>query len=465
MAINLPKLPFKVPSLPLDRLGPRTRRIVRYAGFTLFALFVFVFALQATFPYERAKDKVIESMAEKYDVTIGSVDRGWLPGRVAFNAISVRTRPTKPGETVTTFYIDKLEVDLGILALVGRTIDVDIDAKIGRGELSGNVRLAKLGKGDIHVAFTGDALPADALPIRGLIGLPMTGKLQFDVDLALPMETSKMGKTAVNWQKAKGGVSLSCPGGCTFGDGHTKLKPLLKNTRNQVMVGDGIDFGKVTMDSLVAKVTIKGGKLTLDKFDTQSKDGTLKIDYMMTLEKDFSESMVAGCLRYKASDDLLRREPKTHAAISTIGAELRSDGLFHVRLSDRFKDMRRLNLECGPSTKTSKDEDFRDNRPNLTIQHDTRPTMPAPPPTTPVQPTAPQADMTEPAPSPPPAQESTPASGVVAPGAAPGGPAGGPAAGSGAVGSGSAGSGEHAPGSGAATGELPPPSPAMPPVE
>src|SRR5690606_16452967 len=177
--------------------------------------------------------------------------------------------------------------------------------------------------------FVGSRLPGDALPMRAALGLPMTGKIDFDVSLALPMEKSKMGKTAINWQKASGAFSLGCPTGCTFGDGKTKLKPLLKNTRNQVMVGEGIDFGKVTMDSLIAKASIKGGTLTVDRFETKSKDGELHIGYMMTLEKDFGESMVAGCLRFKGTDDLLKREPKTYAALQTTGAELRNDGLFH----------------------------------------------------------------------------------------------------------------------------------------
>src|SRR6185503_10802383 len=133
----------------------------------------------------------------------------------------------------------------------------------------------------------GERVPSGHLPMRALLGLPMTGKLELNLKTHLPMEKSKMGRTSINWQKATGSLSLSCPNSCTFGDGKTKLKPLLKNTRNQVMVGEGIDFGKVTMDTMVAKATLGKGKLTVDKFDTTSKDGQLKVDYMMTLEKEF----------------------------------------------------------------------------------------------------------------------------------------------------------------------------------
>ncbi|HSD90799.1 MAG TPA: type II secretion system protein GspN [Kofleriaceae bacterium] len=385
-----PKLPFKLPQV---NLGPRTRAILKYTGYTLFALFMFVFALQMSFPYSRVKDKLIEATADKYDITIGGVERGFMPGRVYFKAVSIRTRQTNPQEVVNTFYIDKLELDLGILSLIGGTISLDFDAQIGRGDLEGSISVGKFGRGDISAEITGRALPGDALPMRAGLGLPMTGKIEFDVDLSLPVEKNKMGKTGINWQKAKGGISLACPSGCTFGDGKTKLKPLLKNTRNQVMVGEGIDFGKVNLDSLVAKVSIRNGTLKLDKFDTKSKDGQLKIDYEMKLEKNFDESMVTGCLRFKGSDDLLKREPKTHAAISTTGAELRSDGLFHIRLTDRFKDMKRLNQECGPNGQVGPagggDTGGRPERPNLTVQPDEvakpipGPTMAAPPPATP----------------------------------------------------------------------------------
>ena len=386
--------------LPQVNLGPRARKIVRYAGFTLLALIVFVIALQLSFPYDRVKDKLIEAAADKYEITIGKVERGIMPGRVYFKAVSIRTRQTKPDEVVNTFYIDKLELDVGIMSLLGGTIRLDFDATIGRGDISGRIAVGKFGKGDISAHVDGNALPADALPMRALLGLPMSGKLEFGVAMNLPMEKSKLGKSGINWQKVKGTINLSCPTGCTFGDGKTKLKPIVKNTRNQAMVGDGIDFGKVNLDKLVAKVTINKGVLKLERFDAPSKDGEVHVDYEMKLEKNFDESMVTGCLRFKGSDDLMRREPKTHAALSTTGAELRSDGLFHIRLTDRFKDMKRLNQECGPNASPGGSDNGRGDRggrPNLTVMPDeaakpvgsgTTTTAPPPPTPTPEPPPA-----------------------------------------------------------------------------
>src|SRR5262245_9480093 len=97
MAISLPKLP----GLPFDRLGPRARQALRIVGLFVFSLVVFVLALQLTFPYQRVGDKIVEELQGKYEVTIGSVERGWMPGRFYLNAFSLRTRATKPGEAVS----------------------------------------------------------------------------------------------------------------------------------------------------------------------------------------------------------------------------------------------------------------------------------------------------------------------------------------------------------------------------
>ncbi|HUS27761.1 MAG TPA: type II secretion system protein GspN [Kofleriaceae bacterium] len=369
------KLPFNPP-----QLGPRTRKILKYTAYVLFGIFTFVIALQLSFPYSRVKDKLIDAASDKYTITVLKVERGLVPGRAYFKGVTITPVKTKPDEVVTPFYISELQVDMGIMPLIGRKIVLDLDATIGDkkegfGHLTVHVAVGKFGKGDIDAEIHGNALPSGALPMRGLIGLPMSGKLNFLVDVSLPMEKSKMGKTSINWQRVTGEIALACPKDCVFGDGKTKLKPLLKNTRNQVMVGEGIDFGKINIGSLNAHVSIKRGLLKLDKFDAKSGDGELKVDYEMKLEKSFDESQVTGCLRFKGSDDLLRREPKTHAALSTTGAELRGDGLFHIRLTDRFKDMKRLNQECGPNgqvgpTGGDSGGGGRDVRPNLTVQPD-----------------------------------------------------------------------------------------------
>ena len=376
----MPKLPFRMP-----QFGPRTRKGLRIAGFVVLFLVTFVFALQWTFPFDRVKDKVVEVLSAKYEVEINGVERGLIPGRVYFKSITLRTRPTKPDDVATTFYIERLQVDVGLFALIGGTASIEIDAKIGSGHITGTIGLAK-DETSIHI--DGDDLNSKLLPMKEAIGLPMAGTIDFTFNLELPNQKLKTGRAGANWTKAVGGATLTCPKGCTIGDGKTKLKPKLKNNRNQAFAEGGIELDPLNMQSLSLKVDISKGHLKVTKFDTKSEDGELHVDFDMTLAQAIDESTVAGCLRFTGSQALLKRSARTHAAISTTGAPLGPDNLYHIKLDGKVKEMKRLGVLCGAAANAGDTNDKAgDSRPNLAIQPD------QPPPT---------ADATAPAFTPPP---------------------------------------------------------------
>jgi type II secretion system protein N len=379
-------------------LGPRTRKVLRYVGFVFVGLVTFVFAFQLTFPFDRVKDRMIEQLSEKYDVTIGSVERGIIPGRMYFKAFSIRTRPTKAGEVATTFYMDQLEIDLGLFALLRGTVSIKLDAKIGQGHIKGGVALSRDAT-SIHLV--GSDLPSSNLPVREALGLPMNGKVRFTFDLELPSEKAKgASKVGPNYAKAEGGLEFACPSGCTVGDGKSKLKLTTNNARQQEFLdssGGGIDFGKVNIDSLLVDVEIKNGKLDITKFELRSGDGEAHVALSMALNQDIQSSLVTGCLRFHGSEALRKREPKTDAALSTTGGPLGPDNLFHIKLDGPLRQVRRLPQVCGPTTNTSMDNPGgAPSRPNLTITPEPTPRPPgpgilaAPPPPPPAAPPPPQ---------------------------------------------------------------------------
>jgi type II secretion system protein N len=331
----------------LASLGPRSRRVLRYVGLVLLALVAFVLALQATFPYDRVKDAVIQLLSEKgYDAQIGDVERGIMPARVTFKAVSARTRPTKAGDLATTLYLEQLEVDLGLLPLLHGTVAVKIDAKVGPGHLKGTIALSKDAT-SVHVA--GDELASANLPMRIALGLPMTGKIRLAVDLELPNDR-KAGKSGPNFPKAEGTAEFACPSGCTIGDGKSKLQLTTNNARQQEFLdqsGGGIDFGRVNVDSLIARVELKNGKLDLTRFEFKSGDGEAHVAVSLTVNQDIMASTITGCLRFHDSEAFRKREPKTDAALTTTGAPLGPDGLFHIKLDGPIRTMRRIGVVCG----------------------------------------------------------------------------------------------------------------------
>ena len=405
-----------------SNLGPRARKLMRYAGFTLLALVTFVFAFQMVFPFQRVKDRIIDALSAKYDVTIGSVERGFMPGRMYVKALTLRTRPAKASDVASTLYVEQLEIDLGILALLRGAVAVNVDAKIGPGHIKGTIEASK---SNLSVDLAGNDLPSGSLPMRELLGLPMSGKLQFNVDLDVPNEKAKTGgangangKVGPNWAKLVGSIELVCPASCVIGDGKTKLKPKLKNTRNQAIAEDGIEFGKVNIDSLSAKVDIKNGKLGISRFDAKSGDGELRVDLDVALNQDLESSLVTGCLRFRGSDALAKREPKTYSAISLTGASLGPDNLFHIKLDGSIRDLRKLGQICGPSVNTNMDNPGGPARPNLTVPEPSHvppippPTAIQPPPSLPAVTNTPPPAVPE-APTPPP---NSPQGEAVAPG-------------------------------------------------
>ena len=130
--------------LPSLNLSPRGKKIAKWVGYPVLAIVSFVLALQLTFPYDRVKQRIVDGLAAKYDVQIGSVGRGIMPGTVIFEKVVLTPRPKKaddPPQPPLVF--DKVRAHLGLFALLGGKASVDYDVRIGQGSLNGNVTASK----------------------------------------------------------------------------------------------------------------------------------------------------------------------------------------------------------------------------------------------------------------------------------------------------------------------------------
>ncbi len=325
----------------LANLSPGTKAVLRYLGYAALALVSFALALQLTFPYGRVKDRVAEELSRNYDVMIGGVERGLMPGKMTLTNVSLKTRPTQPNQVPTLFYIKRLTLDLGLWALLGKKVELDIEAQIGNGTLVGEVVLAK---DHIQLAFHSDELPGAGLPLRELVGLPVIGKIALDLKFDSPLV-----RNTVDWTKVTAHVQVACPAGCTVGDGKTKLRPQVKRQNQAEFVKDGIEFNKVNIDKLLARFEVKKGVAKVSKFEALSKDGELHVDFEAKLEKLLNNSQVTGCLRFKPSKELEARDYRTALQLKTTGAPLGPDDLFHIKLQGQMREIKRLGVVCGPA--------------------------------------------------------------------------------------------------------------------
>ncbi len=180
-------------------------------------------------------------------------------------------------------------------------------------------------------------VPLTDMPIvaETLGGLPMTGLADVAIDLTVP----KAGGVT-KYQEIHGTIAASCPAGCSLGNRKAQL----------VMPGLGsIDFGNVDLGAVDIRAVIKDGHLTMNQFDVVSGDfemhARLRVDFAAALEA----STIDGCIWFRPKDALMKREPKTYAALSTTGASVDSAGFYSIKVAGTVGQVKRLAQDCRPS--------------------------------------------------------------------------------------------------------------------
>ncbi|MCB9560964.1 MAG: type II secretion system protein GspN [Kofleriaceae bacterium] len=324
---------FELPRIPL---GPRATRALKALGYVVLGLVTFIYALHLTFPYDRVKDKGVAWLSSRYDVTVGGVERGWLPGTFSLKRVTLRTRPEKPGDQPTIMVIDSLAVDIRLMSsLFSMAAVVELDAKIGPGHIRGGV---EAGKDRFKLGLTSKNLPLSDIPgLADVVGLPMGGKGTVNVALDLPRG---------NWQLATTKISIDCPS-CTIGGDGAKIKPRNTTAAKAAWVGDGIEVPRLFVDRLQAEFVIEHGKYRMAKWNMQSPDGDLVIALEGTVTRNLKDSPIeTGCIQFRGSDALAKREPKFDGSLDLIGGVLMGDGMRHLKVAGKLGKMKYLPRAC-----------------------------------------------------------------------------------------------------------------------
>lgn len=181
-------------------------------------------------------------------------------------------------------------------------------------------------------------VPLKDMPVIAatLGGLPMSGLADVAIDLTIPRAGDRVKAKEMN-----GSLAVSCPAGCALGDGKARL----------AMPGLGeVAFGTVDLGAVDLRAVIKDGHLTTNRFEITSPDfemhARLGIDFADAIEA----STIDGCLWFKPKEALLRREPKTHALLSTTGASADADGFFTIKLGGTLGAVKKMAADCRTRT-------------------------------------------------------------------------------------------------------------------
>jgi type II secretion system protein N len=320
-------------------LTDKHKRVLRWVGYPLLALLVFSFTLQLTFPYERVKDKLVEVLSEKYEVQIASVEPTFLPGGMVLESVLLKSRPTQPDEEPTLILVDRLRVDVGLLALLIGRASIDLVADMGDGSIEGNVTVSR---SDLAVEFSTEDLPLESVPgLREALGLPMVGGLDAEIQLSLPEQ---------RWDLAEGSFEVSCPG-CVIGDGKTKMKAKPRpGRRTSFFASEGLTVPALNLGDLHGKITIAEGRGVVESFAAKSEDGDLAIHGSIDFEAQLAESkFTQACTKFRLSDALKQRDPSFGNVPNVMGAPIDADGYSNLTMVGKLGDFRWLAAKnCEP---------------------------------------------------------------------------------------------------------------------
>ncbi|HTJ45497.1 MAG TPA: type II secretion system protein GspN [Kofleriaceae bacterium] len=317
--------------MPIN-LSPRAKKLLRWIGYPVLAIVSFLFALQQTFPYDRLKRKITDALAAKYDVKM-KVSRGIMPGSVTFEKVSLTSRPQKPDDKITTIFIDKISAHLGLLSLLGGKASIDYDVKLGGGDISGDLGMSS---SRTTVDLEIDKMSAEAVPaIAEFVGLPMGGRIEGTAKIDLP---------AGDWRQAEATIVLGCNSSCSIGDGVAKIYPKPRPGQPQL---DGVTVAKLLLGQWHAEFVVTKGHADLRKFDVKSDDGELYVDFHVQIQRSLMDSPITqGCIKFKGSENLRKREEKFYNALNLTGAPLGPDGYHYIKLAGTLGNMRRLPQLC-----------------------------------------------------------------------------------------------------------------------
>src|SRR5579871_6140604 len=274
---------------PFDRM----RRPAKWAGYPLFALFVFGGSLYVSIPRDRVQDLLETDASAWIGAKVKADDFGLTlltgPG-VTAGTVTATTQPALPGEKPARFQASDVVVHFNLIALMRGFADTSWSGNLAGGSVSGHYR-AVPDEGVLAVDASSVAL--GQIPMASSPGgVPLDGKLTLKADVTAPKNVIA---------QTNGSLSITLED-ATVGDGKAQV--------SIPGMSEGLTVPKISLGKLSGTVAIEKGKAMLRDVRGHSKDLDVELEGYLELRDPLPLSIAHLYLKVKPSDALLAREPK-----------------------------------------------------------------------------------------------------------------------------------------------------------
>jgi type II secretion system protein N len=286
-------------------MTPRVKKWVAWTGYPLAYLALLACFARVTFPFDRLRDRIVSEFNTQQGpssrLKIGDMSGYWLSG-VEANSIAITQAPKqKQGEASQNvkpkvLKIDSAHINVSLLRLLIGTVALSFGADAFGGQLSGMVANSS---SDQTFDLSLESLNVGQMPILDeLVGLPMKGSLDGQVELALAER---------KWANADGKLNLLI-GSLKVGDGKAKVL-------NAIALPE-VNVGSVTLSASVA-----AGRLKIEKLSTKGADLEMIADGGVRLRDPVGASLFDLNLRFKFSDAYRGKSETTRALLGEPGSK------------------------------------------------------------------------------------------------------------------------------------------------
>ncbi|MEQ8278812.1 MAG: type II secretion system protein GspN [Deltaproteobacteria bacterium] len=282
---------------------------MKYLGYALFSIFAFLCALYLTFPWEDAKGRALAEVSRATGATITAkkLEPSWVTG---VHAEGVKIQMPKSPDPIELAEID---ARAHVLALISGGVGANVELPIAKGLVEADFSDGSSGTSvDATIAGVELALVPGA---ADAIGLPLSGTVDAKIDLELSKEDVK---------KSSGLIELKGSG-----------LELLEGGKVS-----GFPVPALALGNLDWSVPVKNGKLLFEKQEMKGENVEVKLDGEITLNKDFSRSVLNLVVSFQPTDAFLKKEPLLGALLQNIRSAKGSDGFYSYAMTGSIKHPR-----------------------------------------------------------------------------------------------------------------------------